>query len=89
VIAGAAAIEQEVMAFVVPRSDETPAPRELVSFLEQRLPFYAVPRYIQYVDDLPRTAALRVDKAKLRERGISSATWDREAAGIHLRRERL
>jgi crotonobetaine/carnitine-CoA ligase len=89
VIAVAAEIEQEVMAFVVARPEASPAPEELVAFLEQRLPYYAVPRYLEYVDDLPRTVALRVDKALLRERGLSAETWDREAAGIRLRRERL
>jgi crotonobetaine/carnitine-CoA ligase len=41
------------------------------------------------VDALPRTPALRVDKTTLRERGVSGATWDREEAGVRLRRERL
>jgi carnitine-CoA ligase len=89
VIAVAAAIEQDVMAFVVSRPDAASAPEKLISFLEERLPYYAVPRYIEYVEALPRTAALRVDKTPLRERGVSADTWDREAAGIRLRRERL
>ncbi len=76
------------MAFVVSRSDAASEPEKLISFLE-RLPYYAVPRYIEYVEALPRTAALRVDKTTLRERGVSTDTWDREAAGIRLRRERL
>src|SRR5262249_23046297 len=49
VIGVAAAIEQEVMAFVVPRPDATAAPEALIAFLEQRLPYYAVPRYVDYV----------------------------------------
>jgi carnitine-CoA ligase len=49
----------------------------------------AVPRYVEYVASLPRTIALRVDKSALREQGVSRTTWDREAAGISLRRERL
>jgi crotonobetaine/carnitine-CoA ligase len=89
VIGVAAAVEQEVMAFVVSQPDATAEPGALVSFLEERLPYYAVPRYIDYVDVLPRTASLRVDKTALRERGLTDATWDREEAGIRLRRERL
>jgi carnitine-CoA ligase len=88
VIGIAAEVEQEVMAFVVP-GVAPPAPENLISFVEDRLPYYAVPRYIEYVDSLPRTLALRPDKAALAERGVSDATWDREAAGIRLRRERL
>jgi carnitine-CoA ligase len=89
VIGVAAAIEQEVMAFVVLRPGEAAAPEDLIAFLQTRLPYYAVPRYLEYVESLPRTVALRPDKNALREQGVSSTTWDREAAGITLRRERL
>jgi crotonobetaine/carnitine-CoA ligase len=82
------AVEQEVMAFVVPRTD-APAPEELIAFVRERLPYYAVPRFVEVVGELPRTVALRPDKQALRERGVTDATWDREAAGIRLRRERL
>jgi crotonobetaine/carnitine-CoA ligase len=77
-----------VMAFVVPRA-EPPAPEDLIEFVVDRLPYYAVPRFVELVDELPRTVALRPDKQALRERVVTDATWDREAAGIRLRRERL
>jgi carnitine-CoA ligase len=89
VIAVAAEVEQEVMAFVVFMPGEHVSPRDLTVFLTDRLPYYAVPRYIEYVESLPRTFAHRVDKTALGERGVSSSAWDREAAGIRLRRERL
>jgi carnitine-CoA ligase len=89
VVAIAADVEQEVMAVVVPGPAGPPPPEELTAFLEPRLPYYAVPRYLEYVESLPRTAALRVDKVALREQGVTSSTWDREAAGIRLRRERI
>jgi len=62
---------------------------DVIAFIADRLPYYAVPRFLEFVDELPRTIALRVDKQVLRERGVSPETWDREAAGIRLRRERL
>jgi carnitine-CoA ligase len=83
------AVEQEVMAFLVARPGEDPAPEDLIAFVTDRLPYYAVPRFVEFVDELPRTVALRADKQALRERGVSTTTWDREAAGIRLRRERL
>jgi crotonobetaine/carnitine-CoA ligase len=82
------AVEQEVLAFVVPRG-EAPAPEDVIAFVRERLPYYAVPRFVEFVDELPRTIALRADKQALSERGVTAATWDREAAGIRLRRERL
>ena len=53
VIGIAAAVEQEVMAFLVPAGDEAPAPEAVIAFLEDRLPYYAVPRYLEYVESLP------------------------------------
>jgi crotonobetaine/carnitine-CoA ligase len=38
-----------------------------------------VPRYVEVVDDLPRTeASLRVRKHELRQRGVSDSVYDRE-----------
>jgi crotonobetaine/carnitine-CoA ligase len=41
------------------------------------LPRFAVPRYIDLVADLPRTENGKVQKYKLRERGITPSCWDR------------
>ncbi len=40
------------------------------------LPAFASPRYIEIIDDLPRTETERVQKAKLRQRGVTESTWD-------------
>ena len=40
---------------------------------------------MEFVGELPRTESGKVQKFKLRERGRSAETWDREAAGIKLR----
>jgi crotonobetaine/carnitine-CoA ligase len=82
-----AEIEQDVMAVVV-RSDEL-APEDVIAFLAERLPYFAVPRYVEFVERIERNAALRPDKNLLRKRGVTAATWDREAAGLRIRRERL
>ena len=41
---------------------------------------------MEYVDALPVTENGKVTKYKLRERGISAATWDREKAGYKVAR---
>jgi crotonobetaine/carnitine-CoA ligase len=41
-----------------------------------------VPRYIELIDALPHTPTERVQKFVLRERGVTPATWDRDAAGF-------
>lgn len=72
-------IEDEVLLFAVRRPDSTISPQELCADLESRLAQFMVPRYIEFVDQLPKTqATLRVMKAELRQRGIGPATWDRK-----------
>ncbi|MGO4390100.1 ATP-dependent acyl-CoA ligase [Variovorax sp. M-6] len=72
--------EDEVMAALVARAGSRIDPDELMRFCEARLPYFAVPRYVDLLDDLPRTENGKVQKYKLRERGVSAATWDRGPA---------
>jgi hypothetical protein len=60
-----------------------------IPFLSNGWRYPAVPRYLEFVVSIARSAALRPDKNPLRERGITASAWDREAAGIRLKRERL
>jgi crotonobetaine/carnitine-CoA ligase len=48
--------------------------------------YFAVPRYIEFVDALPNTPTEKLQQHKLREAGITPSTWDREAAGYKVRR---
>ena len=56
---------------------------ELIAHCIEKMPYFAVPRYIEFVDDLPRTPSGKVEKHKLRADGRGNA-WDREEAGIVL-----
>ena len=61
----------------------------LIEFLVPRMPRYWVPRFVEFTDQMPRTLSFKLKKAELRDAGITPATWDREAAGIKLKREQL
>ena len=69
--------EDEVMAALVARFGETIDPAELARFCTTRLPYFAIPRFIDVVADLPRTENGKVQKYKLRERGVTPSAWDR------------
>jgi crotonobetaine/carnitine-CoA ligase len=69
----------------VPADDATLAPEDLIEFLVERLPHYMVPRYLDYLESLPRTPTNKVRKAEMREVGVTSSTWDRQAAGVSVR----
>jgi crotonobetaine/carnitine-CoA ligase len=78
--------EDDVMACVVPRDGKHVDPVELLRFCEPRLPYFAIPRYVDIVSELPLTENGKVRKFVLRERGVTPTTWDREAAGITIAR---
>jgi len=75
--------EDEVKIAVVPEKGESFDPAELIEFLIPRMPRFAIPRYIEIWDELPKTeATARIQKAKIRDAGVTDKTWDRVAAGI-------
>jgi crotonobetaine/carnitine-CoA ligase len=78
--------EDEVMAAVVVREGARLDPLDLVRFCEPLLAHFAVPRFIDIVPALPLTENGKVQKFKLRERGVGPGTFDREASGYMLRR---
>jgi carnitine-CoA ligase len=78
--------EDEVMATIVRTPASTLSAIALIEFCEPRLPYFAIPRYIEFVAELPATENGKIQKFKLRERGITASAWDREAAGYRLKR---
>ena len=81
--------EDEVLAVVSLVEGATLDPAELIEFLVPRMAHFMVPRYIRIVPDLPKTPTQKVQKHLLRSDGITADTWDREKAGLRLRRQRL
>jgi crotonobetaine/carnitine-CoA ligase len=78
--------EDEVMAAIVLKASCRLEPAELMRFCEPRMPYFAIPRFLDFVAELPRTENGKVQKFKLRERGPGARTWDREAAGYLIKR---
>lgn len=78
--------EDEVMIALVLRAGAALTPVELMDFCAPRLPYFAVPRFVAIVPDLPRTESGKIQKFKLREAGITPGAWDRDAAGYVLKR---
>jgi crotonobetaine/carnitine-CoA ligase len=79
--------EDEIKACIVPAPDATAEPAEIFEFFRTTLPYYAVPRYLEFVPELPANVNGRVQKFKLRERGITETTLDFEAMGLVIARK--
>lgn len=78
--------EDEVKICVVLKPGETLTPEELIKHCNERMPYFAVPRYVEFMESLPKTPTERVEKYKLKQAGITPNTWDREKAGIKITR---
>lgn len=74
--------EDELMVCVVPKPNRTLGAEDVAAFAHSNLPSFAQPRYIDVVGELPHTPTGRVRKFELRERGVTSSTWEREPAGV-------
>ncbi len=77
--------EDELALFIILKPGEELAPQELMAWAEEQLPRFAMPRYIELVDQFPRTPSERVQKYKLREKGVGPGAWDRVKAGYKLK----
>ncbi len=78
--------EDDVKVTAVLQPDATISEEDLCRFVAERVPYFAIPRYIEFRDDLPRNPVGRVLKYQLRDEGVTPTTWDREAAGVEFER---
>jgi crotonobetaine/carnitine-CoA ligase len=74
--------EQEIMLDVVLKPGQALQARELARYINDNAPYFFVPRYIQFVDSLPYTPTNKVQKFRLRERGVTPTTWDARDSGF-------
>ncbi|MEA2209925.1 MAG: carnitine-CoA ligase [Solirubrobacteraceae bacterium] len=73
-------VEEEVKVTLVSSSETPVKPHELIEFLTKRLPSFMVPRYVEILEELPKTPTEKVRKEVLRESGTAGC-WDREREG--------
>ena len=55
---------------------------ELFLWCVEQLPYFALPRYIEFRKELPRSPVGRVLKRELRDEGATAASWDLEASEV-------
>lgn len=78
--------EDEVMVCLRLKPGKKLEPEELMAYCEKQMAYFMIPRYVRFMDELPKTPTERVEKYRLREEGITHDTWDREKAGYKLKR---
>lgn len=81
--------EQDVLAILTLKPGVELAHEQLLTFLQDRLAHFMLPRFIRLVPSLPKTTTGKVEKHRLRSEGLTADVWDREAAGIRIKRSTL
>ena len=71
--------EEEVKVCAVLRPGAALSAQELVGWCAARMARHMVPRYVEFLPSLPLTPTEKVEKYRLREAGVTAATWDRMA----------
>ena len=79
--------EDEVMVAIVLKPGETMSPTELLDFCQDKMAYFMIPRYIDYVDELPKNEVHRILKRILKGRGVTETTFDREKEGYIVKRD--
>ncbi len=72
--------EDDIRLVAVRKAGTTVAPGELFAWLHERLPKFMLPRYIEFVDALPRTGTDKVEKRVLAQQGPGADAWDADAS---------
>jgi crotonobetaine/carnitine-CoA ligase len=78
--------EDDILVVVTLRPDVVVDFTDLLDFCAERMPYFAVPRYLEVVDEIPKNVIGRIRKDVLRSRGLGASAWDREANGYMLSR---
>jgi crotonobetaine/carnitine-CoA ligase len=79
--------EDEVMVAIVLQPGARVQPLDLVQHCEAHMAYFMIPRYLRFVDALPKTGTERIMKYQLKTEGVTPDTWDREATGYTIQRQ--
>jgi crotonobetaine/carnitine-CoA ligase len=78
--------EDEVKVCIILKEGQELTAEALINYCKDRMAYFMVPRYVEFTKEFPKTPNQKIEKYKLREKGLTPETWDREAAGIKVER---
>ncbi len=79
--------EDEVMVSIALKPGEAVKPEEILDFCQGKMAYFMIPRFIEFVDSLPKSEVHRVLKQSLKERGVTETTYDREKTDYIIKRD--
>ncbi|MGV0835785.1 AMP-binding protein [Mycolicibacterium thermoresistibile] len=76
--------EDEIAVAIVAEPDRVPTLDDIAAACAAALPRFAVPRYVRFVDALPKTETAKVQKFKLKQQGLDNAVELPQLGSQHL-----
>ena len=78
--------EDDLKVTAILSADATLSEEELFRWCVDQLPYFALPRYVEFRPELPRSPVGRVLKRVLRDEGATETTWDVEQSDVSYER---
>lgn len=70
--------EDEVMIWIKPKDGASVDLKDVIHHCARNMAYFMVPRYVDVVQEIPRTGTLRIQKADMKKQAATARTWDRE-----------
>ncbi|HEV7256977.1 MAG TPA: AMP-binding protein [Bosea sp. (in: a-proteobacteria)] len=74
--------DDDLKLFIRPTGGREPDPLDLIKWCESRMPYFQIPRYIERIEEFPKTPTQRIKKSDL-PRGVENA-FDLERSGYRI-----
>jgi crotonobetaine/carnitine-CoA ligase len=74
--------EDEIKVVVAPRRGRTLEYGEVMAYCRDHMPKFMLPRYLEFIEEVPKLANHKIDKAALKKTGLTSRTWDAETGAF-------
>lgn len=78
--------DDDVRLAIVLRAGSQLSEERFMDWLQPRMPYFMLPRYVEFLPELPLTPTKKVRKHVLIERGLCPNAWDREQRGYKIER---
>ena len=78
--------EDDVKVTAILKEGATLTAESLFNWAMDAVPYYALPRYIEFRTSMPKNPQGRVLKYLLRDEGKTPTTWDQETSGIQVKK---
>jgi len=76
--------EGEVKACIVTDGGKEINNIALLDYCAERIPRFAVPRFIEVLEEVPKSSTGKIQKEPLRQAGVTGRTWDQESVGYKI-----